>query len=119
MGEGLDAVDDVGVALPLDHRLTRHVGVEHVAAGVDPAALAVAHEVGDELLARVDHVGDLCRREHTLPHDVAVGVVLLALENVHWSPGIRTLENDFLQTRHATAYGRGDGPTGRDPRRGA
>ena len=62
--ERLDAVDDVGVALPLDHRLARHVGIEHVAAGVDATALTVAHEVGDERFARVDHGCDLGRGEH-------------------------------------------------------
>ena len=96
MGERLDAVDDVAVALPLDHRLTRHVGIEHVAAGVDASALTVAHEVGDELLARVDHLGDLGGGEHALAHDEAVVLVLLAFSIVHRSPR-EGLENDFLQ----------------------
>ena len=48
----LDAVHDVGVALPLDMITAHQVGVEHVAPGLHPVALAVTHEVVDQLLAR-------------------------------------------------------------------
>ena len=81
--ERLDAVDDVAVALPLDHRLAGHVGIEHVAARVDATTLTVAHEVGDERFARVDHVRDLGRGEHPLADDVAVVVVLPTFSIVH------------------------------------
>ena len=84
--ERLDAVDDVGVALPLDHRLARHVGIEDVAAGVDATALTVADEVGDECLAGLDHVRDLGGREHPLADDEAVVVVLPTFSIVHPSP---------------------------------
>jgi hypothetical protein len=79
VGEGLDAVHHVAVALPLDEHAPEHVGVEHVATGAEAVALAIPHEVGDQLLGGFGHRLHLVGVEHPGAHDIAEAVVPVAL----------------------------------------
>ena len=79
VGEGLDPVDDVGVALPLDDRRVGAICVEHVPARLDPAARSPAHEAIDERLALLDDLGHLVGAEDVVADDVAVTVELVLL----------------------------------------
>ena len=74
MRKRFDAVDDVGVAFPLDHRAAFEVRREYVTAGLVAFQLPVAHEACDEVFARGRDVGDFRAAEHVLANHVAIAV---------------------------------------------
>ncbi len=91
VGERLDAVEGIGVALPLEHHLVEHGGLERVAAHREPAAALARDEPGHQRLAGLDHGRHLVGPEHALAHDEAVDVPALPLargELVHQVPPV-------------------------------
>ena len=69
MGEWLETVHDVGVALPFQPHLGLAVALEHVAAGGGPPAVALGDETLDQFLARRRRSRRLGRAEGTQPND--------------------------------------------------
>jgi hypothetical protein len=81
VGERLDPVNDVAVALPFDRHARQPVGIERVGTDVIPLALrvAVCDEVVDQRFARGDDRRALFNIEHSLADDVTLANDGLAL----------------------------------------